>query len=123
MTRRFKASGAGYSPLAVFERSNEWVSVLSSRGSVRIPWASRQELLDRLSIVFGTEAIIDAFEAVGTSRPVTLKADDKSLLLEVLEHWLREVSAKGLPEGIFELRNELIDDAYHRSARSSRGPG
>jgi hypothetical protein len=94
--------------------------VLSSRGSVRIPWASRQELLDRLSIVFGTEAIVDAFEAVGTSRPVRLTAEDKSLLLEVLEHWLRDVPAKGLPEGIFELRNTLSDDAHDRGRPSSR---
>jgi hypothetical protein len=48
--------------------------------------------------------------AVGTSRPVTLARTQKSRLLLVVEGWLWEVSTTGLPDGIFELRNAVIDE-------------
>jgi hypothetical protein len=48
--------------------------------------------------------------AVGTSRPVTLARTQKIRLLLVVEGWLWEVSTTGLPDGIFELRNALIDE-------------
>lgn len=62
----------------------------------------------------GTTAIVEAFEAVGTSRPVKLDADGNDLLLLVVARWLEEVSTDGLPAGIFDLRNELVDDAHNR---------
>lgn len=32
------------------------------------------------------------------------------MLLQVVEAWYSEVTQKGLPEGIWELRNELLAD-------------
>jgi hypothetical protein len=64
---------------------------------------------------------IAAFEAVGTSRPVQLTAEQKGLLIEVIEFWGSQVQGgltDGLPEGIFELRNAL-HDALHDSKKSS----
>jgi hypothetical protein len=53
----------------------------------------------------------DAFEAVGTSRPVVLTHEDKVGLVEVIRLWADEIEGLGsLPEGIVELRNALRDD-------------
>ena len=53
----------------------------------------------------------DAFEAVGTSRPVSLTREDKVGLMEVIQLWADEIEGFGsLPEGISELRNALRDD-------------
>jgi hypothetical protein len=63
--------------------------------------------------------IVDAFELVGMSGPVTLDAADKDLLQTILDAWLEEVTEVGLPTGILELRNALIDDAHDRGRPSS----
>jgi hypothetical protein len=97
-------------------RSNERVEILLIRGAVVIPWKSREELVERIREVSGTDSLIDSFEAVGTSRPVEFSQDDKDLLLLIVGHWLDDVSVDGLPAGIYELRNALIDDAHDRGA-------
>jgi hypothetical protein len=100
----------------VGERNNEKVTILLSRAAVVIPWKRREQLVGRIREVSGTDSLIDSFEAVGTSRPVELNQDDKDLLLLIVRRWLEDVSAEGLPEGIFDLRNALIDDAHDRGA-------
>jgi hypothetical protein len=53
----------------------------------------------------------DAFEAVGTSRPVLLTREDKVGLVEVIQLWAKEIEGLGsLPEGIVELRDALQHD-------------
>jgi hypothetical protein len=57
-----------------------------------------------------------AFEAVGTTLPVRLEPAEKRVLLQVVEAWYSEVTMKGLPAGVWELRNELLaDDDLDRS--------
>ncbi len=78
-----------------------------------MPWESRQELLERLRDAPAAASIVTAFEAVGTSRPVTLDADGKDLLYAVVRLWLNEVGVDGLPPEILDLRNALIDNNSH----------
>jgi hypothetical protein len=43
-------------------------------------------------------------------RPVHLQRAGKRVLLQVVEAWYAEVTMKGLPAGVWELRNELLAD-------------
>jgi hypothetical protein len=52
--------------------------------------------------------VLLAFEAVGTTLPVRLEPAGKRVLLQVVEAWYSEVTEKGSPGGIWELRNELL---------------
>lgn len=79
--------------------------------TVEIPWDSRDALLERLRREGDAESIIAVFEAAGTSAPVKLGKEAKRRLLWTCEAWLMEVHTTGLPEGIFELRNALHDEA------------
>ena len=83
----------------------------SQATTVVIPWDSRQHLLDRLRRdKDANETVIHAFEAVGTTRPVTLDKAGRRLLLTVCFEWLNEVgSAAMLPAGIVDLLNALED--------------
>jgi hypothetical protein len=59
--------------------------------------------------------ICEAFEAVGTSRPVRLTQAQKMALTLAIDVWGGEVEGgltDGLPEGIFELRSALLDDLH-----------
>ena len=84
-------------------RSINHVQISLSRGTVELPWESRQELLEESRRVEGMHAMRDAFEAVGTSRPVSLTREDKVGLVAVIDLWA---------EGIVELRDALRDDLH-----------
>jgi hypothetical protein len=75
--------------------------------TVELPWASRSRLLDRLREHDAGLKVVLAFEAVGSTRPVLLEPAGKRVLLQVIEAWYSEVTVKGLPAGVWELRNEL----------------
>ena len=98
--------------------SRDLVTILGTRPSttVVIPGDSHQLLLERLEATVGLEHIVGdedlvaAIRVVGTSRPITLTKSQKHRLIEILEGWLEEVDTTGLPQGIFELRNALIDE-------------
>jgi hypothetical protein len=68
------------------------------------------ELLDRVTRLAGGEDVAQEFEAAGASQPVTLTAEGKQLVLDVVSFWLRDSGVEQLPEGIFDLRNALQDD-------------
>jgi hypothetical protein len=85
---------------------------VSGRDDGRDPVGLAKSLLDRLEAAGGAEDVIAAIRAVGTSRPVTLAKTQKLRLLDVCAGWLNEVGEPGLPDGIFELRNALIDERY-----------
>jgi hypothetical protein len=87
----------------------DWVTIAGSRDAttVKIPWDSRDALLERLRREGDADPIIAAFRAVGTSAPVKLKPEAKRRLLDTCEAWLVEATTEGLPPGIFELRNAL----------------
>jgi hypothetical protein len=74
-----------------------------------LPWASRTALLDEIRHLESAKPIVDAFEAVGTSRPVTLTPEQKGVLIELIEFWATQtrVGPRGLAEGLEELRNAL----------------
>jgi hypothetical protein len=97
-------------------RANERVIVATSRARVEIPWQSRQQLLDEIRHLDSAEAIVDAFEAVGTSRPVTLTDHDRALLYGLLNRWADRVPYGELPEGIWPLRCAIADDLHDEPA-------
>jgi hypothetical protein len=78
--------------------------------NVRLPWASRDVLLQQLRRTEDTEGITKAFEDAGSSRPVTLTIEEKALLFRVLEDWALTSSFDRMPAGLFGLRNALSDD-------------
>jgi hypothetical protein len=97
------------------------VEVLTSRaqpGSVAISWDAREALLERLGLGEEHAAAVDAFRAVGASRPVRLRLEDKQTLCQVIDEWMYDVGGGQLPEGIFDLRNALHDDLHD----TGRGP-
>jgi hypothetical protein len=104
---------------------NERVRVALSRGEVVIPWDSRQELLKKIRHLDSARPIVIAFEAVGISRPVTLRRDQKVVLLELIELWGTPTHGglHGLPEGIVELRNALRDDLRDSPQHVQSRPG
>lgn len=93
-------------------RSINHVQVSVGRGTITLPWTSRQELLEESRRVEGMHAMRDAFETVGTSRPVSLTRRDKVGLVEVIDLWAGDTEGGfgGLPEGIVELRDALQYD-------------
>ena len=106
----------------VVEHMNERVRVAYSRGEVAFSWESRQELLKQIRHLESALSIVAAFEAVGTSRPVVLTTDQKASLIELIERWGTQVrfGLKGLPEGMFALRNALHDDLHDSLQRESQ---
>jgi hypothetical protein len=54
--------------------------------------------------------VVQAFEAVGTSRPVELTPEQRAALRSAIDAWAGEAGDEGLPEGIGELRQALVDD-------------
>jgi hypothetical protein len=69
--------------------------------------------------------IVAAFEAVGTSRPVTLPLEEKKTLLVLVEDWLEELgrSIEYLPEGVWGMRDVLHDHLDVRRPNVTRRPG
>ena len=94
------------------EASTEYRSPLS-RGTIELPWESRQDLLEESRRVSGTHSTRDAFEAVGTSGPGSPAhlTTDVGLLEVVIHSGRKSIEGLGsLPDGIVELRNALQDD-------------
>lgn len=90
-----------------------WVTVAYSRGLVSIPLASRDALIEELRPLDSSRRARAAFEAAGATAPVRLERDDVAQIVQIIEIWTRNAGGvKRLPEGIFELRNALIDDLH-----------
>ena len=102
------------------ERHNDRIRIALSRGEVGLPWTSRTALLEEIRHLDSAQPIIEAFKAVGTSRPVTLAPEQKGYLLELIEAWGDQTHGglKALPAGVWELRIALHDDLH--DARSRR---
>jgi hypothetical protein len=86
------------------------VHVAASTGTVEIPWATRDQLLERLRQRRDALPIVRAFEAVGATRPVELDTNGKALLIEALGSWIDRADEDALPAGLLELRTALLDD-------------
>ena len=96
-------------------RSIDHVQIALSRGTIALPWASRQALLERLAQLNSLRDVRKKFVDVGMSRPVRLTQQQKGALSEVIEVWgSREPGGltDGLPDGIVELRNALGADLH-----------
>jgi hypothetical protein len=91
------------------------VKVATASGPVEITWATREELIKRLRWLTGAEAIVKAFVAAGTSKPVELDEAGKRRLFDELVFWL------GNPG-----KSPFSDDAralYRALAQEVGGPG
>jgi len=88
------------------------VTIAYSRGRVVIPWSSRDALLDEIRHLESAANVRKAFEAVGASRAVVFDTYDKQLLVQAIGVWSGNVTVDGLPEGVWELRNALVDDLH-----------
>ena len=63
--------------------------------------------------------VLDAFERVGTSEPVTLSRKEKGDLLGVIEFWVTQVPGgyTEMPEGIFDRGTPCTTTSTTRPAR------
>jgi hypothetical protein len=61
------------------------VRIPLARESIELPWASREALLKEFGHLVSFQPIAAEFEAVGTSRPVKLRRDDKGELVTLIE--------------------------------------
>jgi hypothetical protein len=93
--------------VSIKPRRIQHFQVALSGKTIELPWASRAPLLDRLREHDDGLPVVLAFEAVGSTRPVQLQPAGKRVLLQVVEAWYSEVTVKGLPAGVWELRNDL----------------
>jgi hypothetical protein len=100
---------------------NERVQIVTSRATVELSWKAREALLHEVRHLQSARGIIDAFEAVGTRRPVPLTRHDEDVLLEAINQWSVGVTVDGLPDGIWDLRCALADD-LHDTPDSEEGP-
>ncbi len=91
-------------------RANQRVLIATTHETVVLPWESRQALVERLRGPESGARVIAEFEAAGTSRPVTLDIDAKQLVVDTIAAWSRDSAPHGLPGGVWELLETLIDD-------------
>jgi hypothetical protein len=86
---------------------------------VEISWTERDTLLDQLQADDESDTIIDAFEAVGASRPVELDDDERTHLRVTLELWGVAV----LPDGLARLLIALVraDPSGHVGTEFTNG--
>lgn len=73
-------------------------------GLVKVPWGLRDWLLADLEAVDGAESIVDAFRAVGATRPVVLDERERVWLAGFLDGLERRAD---LPKGLEPLRAGL----------------
>jgi hypothetical protein len=76
------------------------ISVTTSRGTVPLPWNSREALLAEIDHLASAAGIVKAFTDVGASRPVTLGDDDRALLLELLKALVAQGGCRRAADGL-----------------------
>lgn len=79
-------------------------------GPVELPWDSREQLVEEMSSLEGTEQVVRAFNAVGASAPVRLGRPEKELVIQAIDRWAADVDVEQLPIGVWGLRGALVDD-------------
>ena len=92
------------------------ITIATSRRNVAIPWTSLVTLLLVIRRIDSAKSIRAAFADVDAT-PVELSAEDKAHLVELLNFWSTKVSVAKLPEGIWDLRNALVDDLDYAEQR------
>jgi len=97
------------------------VAIAYSRGTVEIPWDSRDALLERLRHLDSAEGIRNEFVAVGASRAVQLNRSEVILLTKSIDAWTASAGGRqNLPTGIAELWEALWQDIRDTSAENAR---
>ncbi len=93
------------------ERLNH-VEVVTAFGNVTLSWEARDLLLEEMRHLDSLEPVRRDFENAGASRPVRISEDMRAAVVQVIEMWGRTTAGglRGLPEGIFELRNQFADE-------------
>jgi hypothetical protein len=84
------------------------VEIATQGGGTVISWDSREQLLERLDGAHVAEAsgIVQAFHAVGASRPVVLHTEELGLLRDVSSDWLDHAPDE-VPQDVVVLRDAL----------------
>jgi hypothetical protein len=79
---------------------------------VTITWDDRTSLLAEMKDLDALAPVIREFENAGATRPVKIPQELKPALVRVIEMWGQNTPGglAALPEGIFELRNDLADE-------------
>lgn len=101
----------------------DFVTVKLSTAEVTLGWETRRALLANLAL--GQQdvgrAIRTAFDDVSASRPVTLKLDEKTHLLKLLEQWSLDTVGgyDAMDAELFTLRNALIEDLHDAGERNA----
>ena len=95
------------------------MTIATVAGSVRVHWTVREELLARFRARADGAAVVQAFEVVGTSRPVELADTGRDLLREVVEEWVAEVGEFGPPAAVAGLREALAERAQAGTTQAS----
>jgi hypothetical protein len=91
-------------------RRIDTVRVTDGRETAELPWESREALLQRLADFPVTATIVAKFKDAGTTAPVALTEDEKTLLRHMINWWADEVRIDELPEGVWELRCVISDE-------------
>jgi hypothetical protein len=78
--------------------------------TVRLPLLSRDALIDRLRSENMPESMVGPIAAAESGQGVRLDPREKRDLLDVCKRWLSEAHVTGLPPGIMDLRNELLNE-------------
>ncbi len=88
------------------DRINNITLYLSDDSEYVIPWAAREQIVPVIKTLPAFDATTEKFEAVGTTRPLALDADEERRLVPVLDLLLLSGDAS---DGIGDLRARLVD--------------
>lgn len=87
------------------------VQVTTNYGTVEIPWDAREAILAELRGLESARGAVDAFEAVGASRPVELDRDGKLAVLDAITVIASNAGGYDkIDPQLFALRNYLVDE-------------
>jgi hypothetical protein len=92
------------------------VQVTTRYRIVEISWTERDAILDELRTLESARSAVEAFKAVGASRPVQLDTEGKAAVVDAIRVIANNAGGydKIEPE-LFELRNNLVDELGARA--------
>jgi hypothetical protein len=88
------------------------VQVATAYGVLTITWDARDQLLREMRHLDSLADVRREFENAGASRPVQIPQELKGAVVAVINMWGQNTPGglPALPDGIFELRNNLADE-------------
>lgn len=87
------------------------VQVATRYRVAEISWSAREAILDKLQLLESARGTVEAFKAVGASRPVKLDREGKADVVDAIRVIANNAGGfdKIEPE-LFELRNDFVDE-------------